>query len=49
MSRLNMLVIQDVKPKEKGEWRDTVGPEAFNAIWLFMIFLKRLKLTEQEN
>ena len=44
MSGLNMLVIQDVKPKEKGEWRDTVGPEAFNAIWLFMHFFKKTEI-----
>lgn len=30
MSKLNLLVIQDVPPKEKDGWFNTVGLEAYN-------------------
>lgn len=30
MSKLNLLVIQDVPPKKKDEWFNTVGLEAYN-------------------
>ena len=38
MSRLNLLVIQDVPPKKKDGWFNTVGLEAYNALQLFMHF-----------
>ena len=31
MSKLNLLVIQDVPPKKKDGWFNTVGLEAYNA------------------
>lgn len=44
MSRLNLLVIQDVPPRKKDGWKDSVGPEAYNALQLFMHFFKKTEI-----
>ena len=44
MSKLNLLVIQDVPPKKKDGWFNTVGLEAYNALQLFMHFFKKTEI-----
>ena len=44
MSKLNLLVIQDVPPKKKDGWFNTVGLEAYNSLQLFMHFFKKTEI-----
>ena len=44
MPRLDLLVIQEIPPKDRGGWRESVGPEAYNAIQLFMHFFPKTVL-----
>jgi|GEM_PF-3064460 hypothetical protein len=44
MSRLDLLVIQEIPPKDRGGWRESVGPEAYNAIQLCMHFFPKTVL-----
>ena len=44
MSKLNLLVIQDVPLKKKDGWFNTVGLEAYNALQLFMHFFKKTEI-----
>ena len=44
MSRLDLLVIQEIPPKDRSSWRESVGLEAYNAIQLFMHFFPKTEL-----
>lgn len=44
MSRLSLLVIQDIPQQKHSGWRDTVGSEAYNAIQLFMHYFKKTEI-----
>ena len=44
MPRLDLLVIQEIPPKDRSGWRESVGPEAYNAIRLFMHYFPKTVL-----